>query len=354
MKVAILNDTHCGVRNSSDIFLKYQERFYEEVFFPYLKEHDITQILHLGDYYEHRKFVNFKALNANRKHFLEPMRDAGITMDIIPGNHDVYFKNTNELCSLKELLGYFTTNVNIVMKPTVLDYDGLGVGVVPWINNQNYKEYMEWIAQCKAPILGAHLELKGFEMMAGVPNPHGMDPSDAFSRFEMVLSGHFHTKSSQGNVHYLGSQMEFTWADVDDPKYFHVLDTETREITAVRNPITMFKKVIYDDTNTDYSKIDVKQFERKFIKLIVINKNDLYMFDQFVDRLQGIETYELKIAESFEEYLGESVEDEKISLEDTTTLLDSYVDAVETDLDKDHLKVELRKLYTEAQNLEVV
>ena len=116
MKVAILNDTHCGVRNSSDIFLKYHERFYNEIFFPYLKEHNIKNILHLGDYYEHRKFVNFKALNANRKHFLEPMRDMGITMDIIPGNHDVYFKNTNELCSLKELLGYFTTNVNIIMK----------------------------------------------------------------------------------------------------------------------------------------------------------------------------------------------------------------------------------------------
>ena len=78
------------------------------------------------------------------------------------------------------------------------------------------------------------------------------------------------------------------------------------------------------------------------------------MFDQFIDRLQNIETYELKIAESFEEYLGESVEDEKVSLEDTTQLLDSYVEAVDTDLDKDRLKVELRKLYTEAQNLEVV
>ena len=353
MKVAILNDTHCGVRNSSDIFLRYQERFYEEVFFPYLKEHNITQILHLGDYYEHRKFVNFKALNANRKHFLEPMRDAGITMDIIPGNHDVYFKNTNELCSLKELLGYFTTNVNIIMKPTVLDYAGCKVAVIPWINNSNYQDYTKWAMSCEASILGAHLELKGFDMMAGVPNPHGMS-ADVFSRFEMVLSGHFHTKSSQGNVHYLGSQMEFTWADVDDPKFFHVLDTETREIEAVRNPITMFKKVIYDDTKVNYDEVDMSQFENKFIKLIVINKNDLYMFDKFVDKLQNVNTYELKIAESFEEYLGESVEDEKISLEDTTELLDSYVEAVDTDLDKEHLKIELRKLYTEAQNLEVV
>ena len=281
------------------------------------------------------------------------MRDAGITMDIIPGNHDVYFKNTNELCSLKELLGYFTTNVNIIMKPKVLDYDGLGVAVIPWINNSNYKEYTEFAQNCGAPILGAHLELKGFDMMAGMPNPHGMS-ANVFSRFEMVLSGHFHTKSSQGNVTYLGSQFEFTWADVDDPKYFHVLDTETREIAPVRNPITMFKKVIYDDSKTDYDKVDVSEFEKKFIKLIVINKNDLYMFDKFIDRLNNIETYELKIAESFEEYLGESVEDEKISLEDTNELLDSYVEAVDTDLDKEHLKVELRKLYTEAQNLEVV
>ena len=353
MKVAILNDTHCGVRNSSDIFLQYQERFYEEVFFPYLHKHGIKNILHLGDYYEHRKFVNFKALNANRKHFLEPMRDAGITMDIIPGNHDVYFKNTNELCSLKELLGYFTSNVNIIMEPTVLDYDGLGVAVIPWINNSNYEKYTKWAMQCKAPILGAHLELKGFDMMAGMPNPHGMS-ADVFSRFEQVLSGHFHTKSHKDNVHYLGSQMEFTWADVDYPKYFHILDTETREIEAVRNPITMFKKIVYDDNKIDYNDVDVSEYEKHFLKLIVINKNDLYMFDKFVDKLNSIETYELKIAESFEEYLGESVEDEKISLEDTTHLLDSYVDAVETDLDKDHIKVELRKLYTEAQNLEIL
>ena len=353
MKIAILNDTHCGTRNSSDIFLDYQGRFYTEVFFPYCKEHNIKQILHLGDYYEHRKFVNFKALNTNRKHFLEPLKELGMSMDIIPGNHDVYYKNTNELCSLKELLGYFTSNVNICMKPTVLDYDGCKVAVLPWINKSNYEEYTKWAMQCNASILGAHLELKGFDMMPGMPNPHGMN-ADVFSRFESVLSGHFHTKSSRDNVHYLGAQFEMTWADVDDPKYFHVLDTETREIEAIRNPITIFKKVVYDDTKTDYDKVDVSQFAKQFIKLIVINKNDLYMFDKFIDRLQSIDTYELKIAESFDEYLGESVNDEKISLEDTTELLDSYVEAVDTDLDKEHIKVELRKLYTEAQNLEVV
>jgi len=353
MKVAILNDTHCGVRNSSDIFLNYQERFYSEIFFPYLKEHNIKNILHLGDYYEHRKFVNFKALNQNRKVFLEPLRDNGITMDIIPGNHDVFYKNTNELCSLKELLGYFTTNVNIIMKPTVLDYDGLGVAVVPWINNANYKEYTDFIANCKAPMLGAHLELLGFDMYKGMPNPHGMT-ADLFKRFEMVMSGHFHTKSNKGNVHYLGSQMEFTWSDVDDPKFFHILDTETREITPIRNPITMFEKIVYNDEKIDYNSIDVEQYRHKFIKVLVVNKTDLYQFDKFIDRLQSIELHELKIAENFEEFVGSSVDDDKVSLEDTKDLLDTYVDAVETDLDKDNIKMKLRELYTEAQNIEVV
>ena len=133
-----------------------------------------------------------------------------------------------------------------------------------------------------------------------------------------------------------------------------LFDTETNEIERIINPYTIFQKIYYDDSTTDYSKVDVSQYSKKFIKLIVINKNDLYMFDKFVDRLQSIDTYELKIAESFEEYIGENVEDDKISLEDTTQLLDTYVEAVETDLDKEHLKVELRKLYTEAQNLEVL
>lgn len=354
MKIAILNDTHCGARNSSDIFMDYQGRFYDEVFFPYLEEHGIKQIIHLGDYYEHRKFVNFKALNHNRKVFLDQLRYRGIHMNIIPGNHDVYYKNTNELCSIKELQGYYTDCVTVHMDPCVLSLGGMDIGLVPWINATNYGRTLEFLKKCKASVIGGHFELEGFEMMKGVINTHGMG-TESLNRFEMVLSGHFHTKSQQGNIHYLGSQMEFNWADCDDPKFFHVLDTETREITAVRNPITLFTKVYYDDTKMDYLKdLDVDKLKNQFVKVVVVNKTDLYNFDRFVDKLQGVDTHELKIAEDFQEYLGENVEDEKVSLEDTTVLLDSYVEAVETDLDVDRLKGVMRELYVEAQNVEVL
>ena len=352
MKIAIINDTHCGMRNSSDIFIEYQDTFYTKVFFPYLKENGIKQIIHLGDYFDHRKYINMKAQNANRKMFLDVLKEEGIHMDIIPGNHDVFYKNTNDLCTLKELLGYYTSNINIVMKPKVLDYDGCSIALLPWINSENYVESINFIKTCKASILGAHLELIGFDMMKGVPNTHGMT-TEIFDRFEMVLSGHFHTKSSKGNIHYLGSQMEFTWADCEDQKYFHVLDTATREITAVKNPYTMFEKLVYNDEQIDYNSYVVPNLDNKFVKVIVAKKSDPYTFDKFLDKLNDQEIHELKIAETFEEFIGDNVNDESISVEDTTQLLDSYVDAVDTTLNKPMLKSLMRNLFVEAQSMEI-
>jgi hypothetical protein len=167
------------------------------------------------------------------------------------------------------------------------------------------------------------------------------------------MSGHYHVSSKRDNVWYLGSQMEFFWSDVNDPKYFHVMDTETREVKMIRNPYTMFEKILYDDSKEDYTQKDVSFVDNKFVKIVVINRKDLFTFDSFVDKIQNRPIHDLKIAENFDEYLGENVEDESISLEDTSTLLDSYVDAVDTELDKDKIKVSMRQLLSEAQAMEI-
>ena len=362
MKIAILNDTHAGIKNGSDVFLENAAEFYSKIFFPYCKEHGITHVIHLGDYYDHRKFVNFKVLNHNRKSFLEPLQEAGMTMDIIPGNHDVYFKNTNDLCGMKESLGYFKDKgVNIVMRPTVKDYDGLKIGLLPWIAADNYAESVNFLKTCDAAFLASHLELAGFEMAKGQPeSSHGSIAVELLSRFEAVLSGHYHTKSSKGNIHYLGTQLELTWADCEDPKFFHVLDTNTRELTPVRNPITIFSKVIYDDSvfirPLDILEgVDWKTFaQKKFCRLVVITKKDSYVFDKVVELIQSYGPYELKIAENYGDFAGETVADDAVDLEDTSTLLNTYVDAVETSIDKTILKTKLLELYTEAQNLDAI
>lgn len=353
MKLIILNDTHIGIRNSSEIFLDNAEKFYNDILFPYMLENNINAILHLGDVFDNRKFINFKALHRYRKTFLAKLREYGITMDVIPGNHDCFFKNTNELNSLKELLGHYMNEVNIIMKPSVLEYDGTSIGLVPWICPENEEESINFIKNCKASIVGGHFELSGFEMLKGVENTHGMDPS-IFDRFELVMSGHYHTKSSKGNINYLGSQMEFFWSDAHDNKYFHVLDTSTRELEAIRNPHTLFHRIYYDDKKMDFHEYDLSEIDNKFVKVVVINKSDTFMFDRFIDRIQNHKIHELKIAENFSEFVGQNVDDENISLEDTATLLNSYVDNVDTDLDKDRIKKEIHELMKEAQTLEIM
>ena len=351
MKIAVLNDTHCGIRNSSEVFLDNAEKFYNEVFFPECEKQDIKQILHLGDYYDHRKFVNFKALNHNRRVFLDQLRKRGMSMDIIPGNHDTYYKNTNELNSLKECLGHYMNEVNIVMEPKVMKYGSLNIGLVPWICNDNYEQCMNFIKDCKADWIGAHLELKGFEMMRGLTNTHGMSP-DIFKRFEMVLTGHYHVGSKKDNIWYLGSQMEFFWSDAHDPKFFHIIDTETRQIEKIRNNNTLFEKVVYNDEEIDYNSYN-KDLSKKFVKVVVANKTDPFTFDRFIDNIQNQDIYELKIAENFNEFVGANVDDEDMNFEDTTEIVDTYIDAVDTDLDKDKIKVQMRELMTEAQTLEI-
>ena len=352
MKLAVLNDTHCGIRNSSEIFLENARKFYSEVFFPHCEENGIEQVLHLGDYYDHRKFVNFKALNHNRKHFLDEIRNRGMKMDIIPGNHDTYYKNTNDLNSLKECLGHYMNEIHIIMEPTVMKYGSLDIALIPWICQDNYDKIMAFITECKADWLGAHLELNGFDMMKGIQNSGGMNHK-LFDKFELVLTGHFHTSSRRDNVWYLGSQMEFFWSDAHDPKHFHVIDTETREIQKIHNPHTLFEKIVYNDEKIDYNTYNIDNLDEKFVKVVVVNKHDSFTFDRFIDRIQNKDIYELKIAENFNEFIGENVEDEGINIEDTHQLLDDYIDGVDTDLNKDRIKMNMRELMTEAQALEI-
>ena len=347
MKIAIINDTHCGLKNGSDVFLDNAEAFYSNVFFPYLREHNIDTIFHLGDYYDHRRFVNFKALERNRHMFLDVVRDEGMHMSIIPGNHDVYYKNTNALCSLKELLGHYTDCVKIYMEPTDIDVDDLSIGLVPWITSDNENKCTEFIQNTKSQILMGHFELAGFKFMANANiKSHGMG-TEIFNRFDAVYSGHYHTKSSQSNITYLGTQMEFTWSDAHDPKYFHIFDTETREMEPVRNPYTLYRKLYYsDDEQSDYSDVT-----GKFVKIIVGERKDHYLFDRYFDKVQAMNPQDLKIVDNVADISAETIEDEKINLEDTTTLLNTYVDALEVDHDKTKLKKMLSELYNEAVNL---
>ena len=333
------------------MFAEYQGRFYNEVFFPYLDKHNIKNIIHLGDYFDRRRDVNFYSLHKNYEHFIQPMIERDITMDLIVGNHDIYFKSTNELNSPEFLLK--SDNINVYTDPITKEYDGLEIALLPWINSENEEEVEEFLQLTTAPFVMSHLEVNGG--MVGPGHFHGGGtPASWFERFEQVFSGHFHHKSTLGNIRYLGSQMEFTWNDFGDDKHFHVFDTETREIEAIKNPLKMFHKVFYNDTNETLMTIKKKDFsplKDTFVKVIVTDKNEPYWFDVFIEEITKVCPADLKVVEDHSN-LDVLNEDELVGeAEDTLTILTKHIDSLNIDGDKTKLDTLMRSLYTESLDI---
>ena len=212
---------------------------------------------------------------------------------------------------------------------------------------------MSALAKSQSQIIMGHLEVNGFEMYKGF-KAEGSYDKELFKRFDIVMSGHFHHKSDDGQIYYLGTPYEIYWNDYNDPKGFHIFDTEKRELERIVNPYTIFEKIFYDDTDKDYTNEDVSKYKDKYVKLIVVNKKDLYQFDKFTDRLLQADAHEVKIIEDFSELDAENVSDDIVeNTEDTMTLLEKYIDQLDITLKKDRLKNTMRSLYTEAQDLEI-
>ena len=351
MKVALVTDTHFGARSDSLAFDGYFAKFYDEVFFPYLVENDIKTICHLGDIFDRRKYINFNTLKSCKRYFFKQAEDLGIDIHMIPGNHDTYFKNTNDVNSPDLLLGEYN-NITLYQEPTEIMLDRHKVLYLPWICGENYDRTMAKIAESDAKTCFGHFEFAGYFLLPGMPNLHGMD-TDAFSDFELVVSGHFHHRHSRGNITYMGNPYEITWSDYKDPRGFALFDTVKGDLEYVNNPFRIFHKVYYDDSDFEgsnaISNFDFNSVAGGSVKLIVTKKTDFSKFDSFVDKLYASNLIDLKIIEDFSEFEDEAL-GEDIDLEDTMTLLKEYVDVVETDLDKQRIKNLLQSLYIEAQD----
>jgi hypothetical protein len=355
MQLALITDQHFGARSDSPVFHDFMDRFYSNVFFPYLQEHGIKQVIDLGDTFDRRKYINFFSLHRCKEYYFDRFEELGITLDTIVGNHCIPYKNTLSINACDLLLEYYKSKgvINVINGPQVRRYDGLDIAFVPWICEDNEAETFKMLAETRAQICFGHLELSGFEMYKGSPQNHGIDTAP-FSKFDIVCSGHFHHKSTKGNIHYLGCPYEMTWSDYNDPKGFHIFDTATRELTFIPNPYTIFHKISYDDTIVtldDLVKADYSFLKDAYIKVIVKNKTNPYWFDLFIEALEKAGASDVK---PIEDSLSLELENEDEIIdeaEDTRTILSSYVDSVVEEAKKDPLKSLMDSLYSEAISL---
>jgi DNA repair exonuclease SbcCD nuclease subunit len=351
LKVAIITDQHFGARNDSIAFLDFFEKFYDNTFFPALDANAIDTVLVLGDTFDRRKYVNFYALDRAKKMFFDKLEERGIRVHMLAGNHDTYYKNTNEVNSPDLLLVEYG-NIDVISKPETIVIDGTSICMMPWICPENYQESLDHITNTKAEICMGHFEIAGFAMHRGMESHDGL-AKETFEKFDLVFSGHYHHRSSDKHIHYLGNPYELTWQDYNDPRGFHLFDLDTRELEFICNPYRMFERIEYNDKEQEPIDLDRIDLSQKFVKLVVVNKNDFYKFDKFIQKLYNKGCYEIKIIEDLSEFEDGEI-GEEINLEDTLSVLANYIDSVETDVDKEQIKTFMRTLYTEAVNVEVV
>lgn len=345
MKIAIISDTHFGVRNDSPLFLDYSFRFFEETFFPYLDKHGITTVIHMGDLLDRRKFVNFNTLAQVKQRFFLPLKERGISIHCIPGNHDTFWKNTNSLNSLREL---FHDEIHLYETPTTVDFDGLPFLFVPWINKENSEECETAIDESIAPVLVGHLELDGYEVLRGINHNGGMS-DNILNKFDWVFSGHFHCKSHRGNVWFLGTQYDLTFSDVHERKGFHVFDTKTQELEFVENPRKMYYKLYYNDTVENYSTFDPVPYKDCYVRIVVTKRKDEIGFTNLCEALVAAGVANLSVVEEVsDEETGEKMVDVS---KGTIELINDTIDEMELSVDKSRLKSVIRELYVDSLSL---
>lgn len=350
MKIAMITDIHWGVKNDSQLFLDNMVKFYDGVFFPALEKTGVKTVFILGDTWDRRKYINIHTLHVAKKKFFNRFKELDIQVYMIYGNHDTFHKNTNEVNSV-DMLGAEYDNIKVIDTHEILEFDGVKIGFISWINSGNLDTGLHFIKTADCSVLCGHFEIKSFEMVRGTVCEHGFDKT-IFNRFEHVFSGHFHVVSSDGRISYLGNPHQTNWGDFGLKKGFWFFDTSTGEREFVENPFNLYEKIYYTD-DMDLMKFDYDKYENKIVRIYVksfeiANKKKL---DLFVDRV-GTKAFSVDLHEMTQ---GGSADDEDEVVDmvgsDTAQMIDQYIDMVgqSASFDKGKLRSYFMDIYNEAQ-----
>ena len=342
MKVAIITDQHFGFKKGSKHFHKFFQKFYDNVFFPTLEERGIDTVIDMGDTFDSRKGIDLYSLDWSQRNYFDKLRDAKIHLTSIVGNHTAFYKNTNDINTIDLILREYD-NIDVIVNPEERIFDKLKVLFVPWISSDERETSYATIKRSSAKVCMGHLELNGFDAHHGYTMEDGHD-SLPFKKFTKTFSGHYHTRSNDGKIFYLGNPYEMYWNDCNDTRGFHIFDTDTLDLEPVNNPYQMYRVIRYEDTPRQLFRF--QDYKDLIVKVVVFQKSNKKEYERFIDALSAAGPYDIKIVEKID---GSQLDDTLVEeSEDTLTLLDKFVDDLETDLEKPKIKSIMRNIYQEA------
>lgn len=204
-KAAIFTDLHVGLKSNSQVHNQDCSDFIDW-FIVQAKNENCDTILMLGDWHNNRASINVLSLNYSYQ-FLERLNQNFTNIFVIPGNHDLYYRDKRDAHSLVWARKF--PNIQLVDKK-ITDGD---VTFLPWLVGDEWKQ----ASKIKSRYVFGHLELPFFYMNAMVQMPDHKELNHThFKNQDLVFSGHFHKRQQKDNVVYIGNSFPHNYSDVHD------------------------------------------------------------------------------------------------------------------------------------------
>lgn len=363
--IGIVTDLHLGQKSFSKSVFDMQMTFFEKQFFPYLLKHNIKYVIHCGDLFHNRNIVDWYILNGVKKRFFKWFEDHGIEFHTIVGNHDSYYKSTIETNSLTETTKEFA-NVFVYDEPTTKQIEKYTIHFMPWIVNEKDVKLPEF-----ADVIVGHFDVAGMQLMRGVYSSEGFE-IDAFKKYKLVLSGHYHIKSNQKNFYMIGTQYQTNWGDFGIDKGFYTLEDNFKMKYHQNTVSPRFVKIFYTEQNGERrlkvigesgekfreitSEEAITVVKKNYCKLIVDTVIDHAAFESFFTSIQmrSRDGYKIELVDAkevIESFDFEELEEKILQESDTLEVIHSFVAGMtfEEGITKDDVTEMFTELYREAE-----
>src|ERR1022692_1741962 len=157
-RIWIVGDIHLGIRAASMEWFEISKIYFEEYLIPLiLKEYKPGDILiQLGDVFENRQVLNLK-FNSYAVDLFERLGKI-LPVYIIAGNHDIYFKKTNDVTSLDSLK--YVPNIRVFKEPQLMQIGNRECLLMPW-RSDHIEEGLTLDTFPKADFIFCHSEIQG-------------------------------------------------------------------------------------------------------------------------------------------------------------------------------------------------
>ena len=252
------------------------------------------------------------------------------------GNHNLYFRDSSSVNNIS-VFESLSENIKVINKPTSV----YNIDIIPWINKENVSDTERYIKMSDNTYCIGHFEFNNFPFdKSRVAEVEEKLSRSTFKSYKKVFSGHYHIRSEDGNILYLGTPNQLTWIDEGVEKYIYILDTDNGDLVELVMPFEMFKQFeINEDNWKDYCNDDLKG---KKVKILYEDNIDTKFFNDIQTKFTQVNPDVQFIKKSTKKKLQENV-----TLDESKSLLDSIIDYIDNikPENQDKIKSLIKKVY---------